>query len=200
MADDTIRVVFDRQVTAATAQNTANYSFGSLRSVISATLESNGSAVNVKVGAFANKILPEADGDNESITVSGIRGQANGSIMASGQTLPFIDGVLTIDAIQQPDPSSLIANPCNDRSRFAGVGQIPGTRMTFRGVVVKQFGTLFYMSDPGAKKAGSRSGVSMFARIATMNEGHQYLVVGAVQSSSRRPSAPATPTCVTRVP
>ena len=66
IADNTIRVVFDRPVTSATAENTANYSLASFGSIDGATLEADGKSVLVTI---TNGL---SHGDGETITTSGV--------------------------------------------------------------------------------------------------------------------------------
>ncbi len=174
VAADTVRVVFDRAVTSASAQNVGNYSLASFGSVLSATLvEPN--AVHVKI---ANGLTV---GDAESITVAGIA-SANGAVMPMPQTRPFVNGILSVADIQAPDPAALAGSPCVDRSRFAGPDSALGARLSFRGIVVKGFGATFLMTDPHAgQKAPARSGVVLFGSNPPLVQGHRYLIAAAVQ-------------------
>jgi hypothetical protein len=171
---DTIRVVFDRQVTAASATNLANYGLASFGAINSATLEAGGLAVDLAI----NNGL--ANGDLESVTAVGIVAQASGLAMTAPQTRSFYNGVLTCAQIQAPDPAFLGA--CEDRSLFAGAGSVAGTRLTFRAVCVNGFGNVYYMSDPQQPgEAQARTAFAMFAPIVPLIEGHKYLISGAVQ-------------------
>lgn len=168
--DDTVRVVFDRDVTQASAEDESNYglaSFGSIDGAI--RVEPN--AVHV---AITNGL---ADGDGETMTVQNIT-SATGQTMAAQQSLPFFNGVMTIANIQAPNPTALAGAPCDDRSRYAGTGATLGGRLTFRGTVVKAFGDLYYMQDASA---ATRNGISMFAPLSGLVVGRQYLIAGAVQ-------------------
>lgn len=172
VADDTIRITFDRAVTQASAENTGNYTLASVGAVLGATLEASGMAVDL---AINNGLV---DGDNESVTVSGIVGAANGLPMTNPASRGFVNGVLPISLIQAADPAQLAANPCVDRSLFAGAGQATGNRLTFRGTVQAALpGALYYITDAAAQ----RSGVTCYAPIAPLTVGRQYLWAGRVQ-------------------
>jgi hypothetical protein len=178
VADDTLRLVFDRAVTQASAETEENYGLATLRTILNATRVASNIvhlAIDISPGPGARI---EADGDNETVTADAIEGEANGLQIEGGQSRAFVDGVIPISLIQAPDPSALIGNPCSDRSLYSGPGSFTGTRLTFRGVVTAAFGNLYYMSDPGGCP---RSSIAMFAPIAPLVKGRQYLVSGAVQ-------------------
>lgn len=171
--DDTVRIIFDREVTQASAEEETNYTLGSFGLIVSATQVSP-SVVHLHV----NNGL--ADGDNESITVNNIVGAANGLPMTTPQSRNFFNGVLPIALIQAPDPNFL-GGVCEDRSAFAGAGSVLGQRLTFRGVVSGVIGNLYYMADRSTNAAGPRSGMVVFAPLASLVPGRQYLFAGAVQ-------------------
>ncbi len=177
VADNQVRVVFDRDVTPASATNIGNYSLASFGSVISATMASG----SVSIVTIANG-LPH--GVNETITVNGVAGLANSIAMTSGQSRTFINGVLSIAEIQQANPDSLArVAGCLDMSRFAGgYGQtsqgLGGTRCTIVGVMTGKFTPSNYLED---ESGGQRSGVQVFAPPLPMVLGRKYMVVGAVQ-------------------
>ncbi len=174
VANDTVRVVFDRNVTQASAEDPSNYSLGSF-GVIGGAVLVEPNAAHVKI---TNGLNP---GDNESITVNNIVGAANGLAMTTGQTLDFYNGVLSIAQIQAPDPAYL-SGVCEDRSRFAGTGSSIGQVLTYRGICTAQYGNLFYMTDrPAVDKPQARSGVVLFAPVANPIVGHQYLVTASIQ-------------------
>lgn len=169
--DNQIRVLYDRNVTAASSQNTANYSLGSLRTV--------STAVQVSPTAVVLTITPTLpDGGLESVTINNIVSSSNAVAMTIAQNKEFINGVLTSQFIQTADPAALAGNPCDDRSQIAGPGSIPGTRMTVRGVATLTIGSTTWIEDA---TAGQRSGVAVFAPIGPMVAGRRYLVAGAIQ-------------------
>src|SRR5215471_17012116 len=133
LTDNTILVQFDRNVTAASATNTANYSLASFGSVNSAVMQGGSAAVLTINNGLSH-------GDIETVTANGIVGLAAGQTMTTPQSRTFVNGVLTAAEIQQANPDSLSATPpCVDRSRFAGpAGQISqgavGTRATMSAV------------------------------------------------------------------
>jgi hypothetical protein len=176
VADDTIRVLFDRPVTQASAENTANYSLSSYGSILSATLESSGTAVDVAI----DNGLGHGATIKETITVSGIVASQSGLPMASGDSRTFFNGVVPISMIQAPDPAGLLASPCLDRSAFAGVGSATGSRITYRGVCVAAYpaSNLYYVQDPAS---ATRAGVATYGPLVPMIVGHRYLVVSNLQ-------------------
>ena len=172
--DNKLRLVFDRNVDVTTAQNTANYSLASAidGSTVDAAVVVGGSGSVVELTITTVRV----DGDAETITVGGIGSQTCPTCLISPQqSLNFIQGVLDIVTIQTPNTASF---PTADRSRYAGPGTAQGTRLSYRGVTTGQFGSLFYMQDPGG---GLRSGLSVFGPSATLVPGRQYLIAGRVQ-------------------
>jgi hypothetical protein len=174
--DNTVFVKFDRNVTVASAQNTANYSLASFGSVNSAVMSGTDAVVlNITNGL--------GHGDLETVTVNGVVGLASGAAMTTPQSLTFVNGVLTAEEIQRANPDSLAATPCLDRSRFAGGGgQISqggvGTRATMAATVAARYGSIYYMMDPGNV---NRGGVAAFAPPAVLTTGNTYRLVGQIQ-------------------
>lgn len=184
VAPDTIRVVFDRPVTALSAQNPANYQTLNLDAIISATLEADGFAADVAVSSPLNI------GDADGIAVQNLVSAQNGIVMpAQSATLPFFHGIIPITQLRAPDPAFLTAVPCVDRSLYAGAGGSTtsagsaGPQLTIRGVVTAQYGNIFYLTDPPSSFPKVRSGIALFAPIAfPMLNGHQYLVGAELQN------------------
>ena len=177
IADNIIRVVFDRDVTSATATDINNYSLASFGSVDAAAMAGTGAAdITVTNG------LPH--GVNETVTVNGVAGLGNNIAMTSGQSRTFINGVLSVAEIQAANPDSLArVAGCIDMSRFAGGnGQTSqgagGTRATVVGVMTAKFTPSNYLAD---EIGGQRSGLQVFAPPMPMIVGRKYMVVGAVQ-------------------
>jgi hypothetical protein len=174
VAADTLRVTFDHDVTAFSAENVANYQLGSGAAVLSATRVSS-DAIHLKI---ANGLPP---GGLETLTVSGIVSSGSNLVMSAPQSRSFIMGVLAVADLQAPDPAALAGNPCVDRSRFAGAGQSPGARLTFRGTVVKGFGAAVFMTDPAPGVAAPpRTGVLLLGAGVPLLDGHRYLVATRV--------------------
>lgn len=94
------------------------------------------------------------------------------------QSLDFVLGVLSCAEVQAPLADALAGSPCLDQSRFAGDGSAWGARLTMRGVLVKQYGTLCFMTDAAG---GLRSGVAACNVPFGMTVGHQYLLACRVQ-------------------
>jgi hypothetical protein len=170
--DNSIKVVFDRDVTQASAEDLGNYSLASF-SPINAATQASGSTV----------ILEYSDGlpavSLETLTVNGVVSLSSDLPMTTPQNATFWNKVNDIKTLQAPDPTFLSATPpCEDRSRFAGTGAGPGELVTWRCVATADFGGLDYMQD---ENGGLRSGMSVFAASAPMVPGRKYLVVGSIQ-------------------
>ncbi len=179
VSPDTVRVTFDVQVTAASAQNTANYTFPSLTSVNSATLEPSLQAVDLAVTPAVSA------GTTEQITVNNIVGHANGIAMVAAENREYVSGIVTIQSIQGPNPDSLLGTPCEDVANYLGKnnGGIGTTspdnvvRVTYRGVCIGGVGNVFYLQSG----TGPRSGVAVFAPTVPLVTGRQYLIASSLQ-------------------
>lgn len=172
ISDTEVRISFDRNVTAATATDIDNYSLASFGTVDAAVMDGTQAVILTITNSLAV-------GENETVTISGIAGLANGLVMTSPQSRTFADGVLTCAQIQAANTDSLGVD-CTDRSRFAGAGgQVsqgaPGVRMSMTGVVTGVYGSLVYLSDEGQPLRGA---VSIFSPIATLVPGRKYLIAG----------------------
>ncbi len=170
-----VRVTFDRNVTAATATDLDNYSLASFGTVDAAVMD-GASAVILTI---TNGLLP---GTNETLTISGIAGLANGLVMTSPQSRTFANSVLTCAQVQAANPDSLGAG-CVDKSRYAGPGGQTGqgglgVRLSLTGVATGQFGSLYYISDEGQP---IRGGISVFAPSTPLVIGRKYLIAGQTQ-------------------
>jgi len=178
LTDNTILVKFDRNITTASGQNTANYSLASFGSVNAAVMSGQSSVVLTINNGLSH-------GDIETVTANGIVGLAAGQTMTTPQSRTFVNGVLTAAEIQQANPDSLAATtpPCLDRSRFAGGGgQISqgnvGTRATMAATAGARYGSVYYMMDAGNP---TRGGVAAFAPPSVLTIGHKWRLVGQVQ-------------------
>jgi hypothetical protein len=170
---DSVRVVFDRNLTLASAQNVLNYT-------LSSTLGSPDAAVRQVIRNIVHLKVTNglAACDPEGVTVNGVVNEANGQAMTSAQSRSFFNGICPIASIQAPDPAGLAAIPCDDRSRFAGAGSALGGRITTRGVCTMTFGSNYWIQDAAG---GVRSGTLIFAPSTALTVGRQYVVAGAIQ-------------------
>jgi hypothetical protein len=167
-----VRVVFDRAVTQASAEDIANYSLQTFSGVVlSATLEAGSKSVLVEIDQAA------AHGNSETITVSGVVSSSN-IPMTGAQPRTFINGVLSCAEVQAPDPAALSAVPCRDRSRYVTSTGASGARLSYQGVVVAIFGNLYHLVDAAG---GSRSGLPVFSPPAQLILGHEYVLAGQIQ-------------------
>jgi len=175
---DTIRVIFDHNVTQASANNTANYTIGStLGPPSSATRQVKNNVVHLKV-------LPGTSGAAQSVTVSNVV-STGGVTMVGAQPRNMFEGIVSIAMVQAPQLDSLAKIPCEDRSAFAGAGGgaaagASGNRITIRGVCLAGYagGQTYFLESAGG---GVRSGVTVFAPISNLQAGHQYVLAGAIQ-------------------
>lgn len=177
VAENQVRVVFDRNVTSGSATNTTNYTLGSFGSVDAAVMDGTDKAVLTITSG-------QVHGGLETVTAVNIAGLANGLIQTTPQTRTFVNGVLTCADVQAANPDSLVnGTACFDKSRFAGTsGQVNqgalGPRMTVSGTATGIYAPLYYLTDD---VQGLRSGVSVFAPLAPLVQGRRYLYVGSVQ-------------------
>jgi hypothetical protein len=174
VADNQYRIVFDRDVTPATATNTANYTLASFGTVNSAVMDGTGAVILDVTTALTH-------GESEKVTVNGITGVDNGVTMTTPVDAIFLAGVLSCGEMSAPNPDSLAATPCRDRSRYAGpLGQYIngqfGPRSTMTGIVVGVYGNLYYMED--SDPANNR-GITVFAPPVALTVGHRYVIAGA---------------------
>jgi hypothetical protein len=170
---DSLMVVFDRPVEKASAEDVGHYALASTGTIVGAhrldAPDDNRVVMEIHNGL--------SDGDAEAITVSGVKNLANGVPMSGPRVLAFVNGVLRLQPIQAPDPAYLATDPCQDRSRFAGAGIAPGTRLSFAGTVTGAFGGFFTLQDDVAL----RSGLRVRGPIAPLAVGTRYLFAGAVR-------------------
>lgn len=176
ISETQVRVIFDRNVTTASATNVANYSLGSLGDVNAAVMDGQNRAILTVANASPHGVA-------ETVNAVNIVGLANGLTQTATQSRTFIMGVLTAEEVQRANPDSLLGSPCVDRSRYAGAGGQTsqgaiGPRMSLSGTVVGNFTPLYYLTDDAQ---GLRSGVSAFAPLGPMTVNDRYLYVGAVQ-------------------
>lgn len=172
VADDTIRVQFDRQVTQASAEDFSNnYSLLS-GDVTSATLEANGMAVNLGITTSL------VHGQMQTVNVTGVVSAASGLAMGVGSR-SFYHGVTPISVLQAADPAFL-SGSCVDRSKFAGTGSTTGAKLTYRGVCTGAYPTAsnFHLQDASGS---TRNGILTYGPLTQLIRGHQYLFVGQIQ-------------------
>lgn len=176
LADDTVRIVFDRPVTSATAQDINNYSLASFGTVNSATLEASGKHVRLSI---TNGV---GHGFTETVLVQNLIAADSGLPMGGTQQATFWNGVTPVSIIRAPDPTYLAGAPCVDRSRFSGTGTTVGAYpVTFRAVCTAAFpggNPIYYVQD---NSAATRCGFAQYGPLAPMVPGHQYLIVAKLQ-------------------
>ncbi len=177
IADNIIKLKFDREVETTSAATATNYSLASFGSIDAVSMTGiDGVLVTITNGL--------AHGDLETITVNGVTGITPPLTMTTPQSRTFVNGILTAEEIQRANPDSLSATPpCVDRSRFAAPGgqvsQGPvGTRASMAGVMGARYGTLYYMMDGTDIERG---GIAAFAPPATLLTGRRYRLTGGVQ-------------------
>jgi hypothetical protein len=184
IADNQYRVVFDRDVTPASATNTANYSLASFGTVNSAVMDGTNAVILTVSGTGLSH------GQSETVSVNGVVGTANGVAMTTPGSSLFLAGLMTCGEHSAPNPDSLAASPCRDLSRYVGspqtgvgsglTGQFSngpfGPRSSVTGIVVGVYGNLYYMEDdnPSASR-----GITVFAPPSALQLGHRYVLAGA---------------------
>src|SRR5262245_6588697 len=174
IAQDTIRCIFDRPVTTVTGNNPNNFTIAStLGPPNSSTRQAaNHRFVHLKV---TTGLTP---GDPQGVTANGLVNESNSQLQTVADTQNLFDGIVPIATVQAPDPVALGGAPCDDGSKMAGVGSTPGNRVTIRGVCVTSYGSTYFLETAAG---GLRSGISVFAPIATLVPGHQYILAGGIQ-------------------
>jgi len=177
IADNQYRVVFDRPVVPSSADSIPNYSLGSFGTVTSAVMDGPTAVILTVTGTGLSH------GQSETVTVSNVRGSANLVSMTTPVPISFLAGVLSCNEISSPDPDSLAASPCQDRSKYCGpLGQFTngqfGPRSSISGIVCGVFGNLYYLEDDNPSNA---RGVTVFAPPQALTLGHRYLLAGAAE-------------------
>ena len=169
---DTIRCVFDRNLTQISAEDENNF-----------TIASSLGPPDVAIRQVSNNIVHlkvttgQAPGATQGITVNGVVNAANNQPMTSAGNRTMWEGVTPITLVQAPDGPSLGGSPCVDRSKFAGPGSTNGDRITVRGVCTATYGSTYFLQTAGG---GNRSGLQVFAPLATLTPGRQYLLAGNI--------------------
>jgi hypothetical protein len=178
IAENKLRLIFDKNLDEDTAEDPANYVLGSGSS------GSNVTNATVVVGSpnMVDLTITEvlARLTQESILAQDIGSADCPACLMEPQSRTFILGVLSCLEVQTPRADSLAGDPCLDKSRFAGNGTAWGTRVTVRGIMMKEYGVqrLFHMQDA---VSGPRSGVVAYNVPFGMQVGRQYLLACAVQ-------------------
>jgi hypothetical protein len=170
--DNILRLQFDRNVDVTSAQSTANYGLAS---------GPNGSTVNVAtVEGGAGPVVRlqitsvRIDGDIDTVSAVNVGSESCPTcVMSPQQRRTFVNGVLTCATVQAPDPAKLASY--DDRSRFAGAGTAPGTRLSVRAVAVGQYGNRYYLNDGPPTLRG---GIAVYGPLAPLTIAHQYLIAG----------------------
>jgi hypothetical protein len=170
---DTVRLIFDRALTQASAENELNYTLSStLGPPDVAIRQVQQNIVHLKV---TNGL---AACDPEGISANGLVSLSDGATMTVAGTRNFRNGICPISSIQAADPDSLLGTPCQDRSLYAGPGSAPGGRITTRGVCTAVYGTNYFIQTAAG---GVRSGLLVFAPTTALVRGRQYVIAGAIQ-------------------
>lgn len=170
---DTIRVVFDRFLTQASAENELNYTIASTLGPPDAAIRQVArNIVHLKV---TTGLTPGDPG--QGVTVNGVVNEANSQTMTVAGSRTMFEGIVPIDLVQAPDAAALGGAPCVDRSSYAGVGATNGDRITTRGVCTAVYGSTFFLQTAAG---GLRSGLQLFAPVTPLTVGRQYVLAGAI--------------------
>src|SRR5262249_46335978 len=155
------------------AENVANYSLGSEGAIDGARRldapEDDRVVLQIRNG--------QPDGFSEAITVSGVRSLADGAPMPAPQTLHFVNGVLELDKVDDPDPGALAGEGCDDRSRFLTPDDSPDNRVSFTGTVTGVFGDDYTLQDG----PNPRAGLWVHQPGASLVLGHAYRLAGILR-------------------
>ena len=197
ISDNQYRIVFDRNVTAGTATNTANYTLNSFGTVNAAAMDGTNAAILTVSGTgLSHGLVSNGAGGHipqtDFVNVSGITNSQNGQTMPAQQSsLPFVFGALSPGEMSQPNPDTLAAIPCLDKPAYSGAGGefssfgVIGPRSTVTGIVTLKSGNLYYMedgvNDPAVSQTNSR-GITAFAAPVPLVIGHRYVIAGACQN------------------
>lgn len=178
IADNKLRLVFDKNVDVPSAETASNYTLGS--AIMESTVDDAevvGGSGNV-VDLTITDMLPRKS--LESIMSENIYSATcvTPTCASPQQSLDFILGVLTCAEVQAPQPDSLLGEPCLDKSVFAGGGSAWSARMTVRGVYMQQYGSLRFMVDAAGVERG---GIAAYNVPFGMTVGNQYLLACRVQ-------------------
>jgi hypothetical protein len=192
ISDNQYRIIFDRTVTSASAGNKNNYTLNSFGSVDAAAIDGTSAAILTVSGTGLTHGLDGANKvQTDFVNVSGIVNAQNGQTMVGTQSsLPFVFGALTCGEMSQPNPDTLAAANCVDKSAYSGPGGefssfgVNGPRSTVTGIVTLKSGNLYYMEDgtpdPAVSQHNSR-GITAFASPVPLTLGHRYVIAGACQ-------------------
>lgn len=188
LENNKLRLLFDKNLDLASAQDEGNYSLGSGLSGSTVDLATLVGGAGTTVELDITSVL--SPGDGETVTAQSIGTATCPLCLSPSQTLSFAQGITPLyeesgplaplaiisKGIQAPDP--LYLSPCDDRSKFAGPGTAFGIRVTVRGVAVQQYGSLHYIMD---LSGGKRNGISVFGPSQPLVPGHMYRIACRVQ-------------------
>ena len=162
IADNTYRVIMDRDVTQATAENEANYTILSTLGNPSLATQVNPTTIDLTVNTGLSP------GALDHVTVYSLTAVSSGLTMMSGQTSSFHVGILSPAQIQGPDIDSLAAL-CRDVAKYQTGGPV-----SMRAVCVARFGTTYYLEG----SSSPRDGIGVSGPPAVLNTGTRYVLIG----------------------
>lgn len=184
--DNLIRITFDLDLDEASAEDVANYSLVSSGTINSATLL--GGSGKVVILDVTNGLT---DGDPETVTITGVK-SSSGVAMPAAQNRSFANGVMRLSRVNYPSSVGLGEAPCSDRTEFSNTNGTAGTRVSYRGVCVAGFATLYFLADEGATPDSLRSAMPVFGPFQSLTVGNKYLIAGQVSEfNGISTSAPA---------
>jgi hypothetical protein len=97
--DNVIKVIFDRDVTNASATTLTNYSLASFGSIDGVVMSGTSAVLVTMTNGLSH-------GDIEVLTVNGVVGVAAGQAMTTPQSRTFVNGLLTAEEVQRANPDS----------------------------------------------------------------------------------------------
>ena len=172
IADNILRLTFDRNVDPTSAQTASNYSLASGidgSTVDTAVLED---PTHVQLHITSVRV----HGDAETVTAQNIKSATCGTCILLSQSRSFVNGLLSIAEVQTPDASVLPTY--DDRSRWAGAGTLAGDKLAFSGVCTGAYAPSYTFEDADG---GLRGGIQVFNPLTTPTVGHKYVFAGEVQ-------------------
>jgi hypothetical protein len=171
VANDSIRVVFDRALDPVTSQDVFKYArMGTGKIIDSATLQPEPSTGVKQIVVLKTTSQPQVPAEPESVVVTGVK-DALGAVMTSAQGDGFLAGVIPIATVQTPVAGKEFNGPAGtDTCQFVG------KTLTVRGTVTGRLaGSLVWIEDPAG---GLRSGIKLYAPSGPMALGEDVTVVG----------------------
>jgi hypothetical protein len=168
-SNSNIRVLFDRALDPATAQNAGNYSRSTLKAIDSAAIVGAGNQ-NVDL---ATVVDPQVPGEAEGITATGVKSSLGVVMLPMAAAIPFRAGITPITSVQTNYTVNPPFHPATSDS-----SQYTGEQVTIRGVITAVDGSTYYIQN--GNTTNPSSGMIIFAPISGMDRGEDVTVSGTI--------------------